>query len=148
MKSNTKRVFCLLLTLILCLGLVPGVSAVEASTPETVPQTEETQAETIPPTTDSEPTETLPPETESTEPPPSDVPEDEAEIMETVGEPEMLPLASTQNSIMLFDYADNGNYTTVLNYQVSCAYKPNGSGTTRTAYIKNLYLQFCSNFLN
>lgn len=142
MKTNTKRLLCLLLTLILCLGLVPGVSAVEASTPETVPQTEETQAETIPPTTDSEPTETLPPETESTASPPSDVPEEEPGIMETVSETEMIPLASTQNSIMLFDYADNGNYTTVLNYQVSCAYKPNGSGTTRTAYIKNLGWHF------
>lgn len=142
MKSNTKRFFCLLLTLILCLGLVPGVSAVEADTPETVPQTEETQAETIPPSTDPEPTETLPPETESTEPPPSEVPEEGPGIMETVSETDMIPLASTQNSIMLFDYADNGNYTTVLNYQVSCAYKPNGSGTTRTAYIKNLGWHF------
>ena len=142
MKSNTKRLLCLLLTLILCLGLVPGVSAVEADTPETVPQTEPTQAETVPPTTDPEPTETLPPETESTESPPSDVPEEEPGIMETVSETEMIPLASTQNSIMLFDYADNGNYTTVLNYQVSCAYKPNGSGTTRTAYIKNLGWHF------
>lgn len=142
MKSNTKRFFCLLLTLVLCLGLVPGVSAIEADTPETVPQTEPPQAETVPPTTDPEPTETLPPETETTEPPPSEVPEDEAGIMETVSETEMIPLASTQNSIMLFDYADNGNYTTVLNYQVSCAYKPNGSGTTRTAYIKNLGWHF------
>lgn len=142
MKSNIKRLFCLLLMLILCLGLVPGVSAVEADTPETVPQTEETQAETVSPTTDPEPTETLPPETETTESPPSDVPDEEPGIMETVSETEMIPLASTQNSIMLFDYADNGNYTTVLNYQVSCAYKPNGSGTTRTAYIKNLGWHF------
>lgn len=142
MKTNTKRLFCVLLTLILCLGLVPGVSAVEADTPETAPQTEATQAETIPPITDPEPTETLPPETESTEPPPSEVPEEEPGIMETVSETDMIPLASTQNSIMLFDYADNGNYTTVLNYQVSCAYKPNGSGTTRTAYIKNLGWHF------
>ena len=51
-------------------------------------------------------------------------------------------IGSTQKSIMLFDYADNGNYTTVLNSQVACAYKPNGSGTTRTAYIKNLGWHF------
>ena len=36
----------------------------------------------------------------------------------------------------------NGNYTTVLNSQVSCAYKPNGSGTIRTAYIKNMGWHF------
>ena len=50
--------------------------------------------------------------------------------------------ASTQNSIILFDFADNGDYTTRLNYQVSCAYKPNGSGTTRTAYVKNMGWHF------
>ena len=53
-----------------------------------------------------------------------------------------MSIGSTQNSILLFDYADNGNYTTVLNSQVSCAYKPNGSGTTRTAYIKNMGWHF------
>ena len=51
-------------------------------------------------------------------------------------------IGSTQKSIMLFDFADNGNYTTVLNSQVACAYKPNGTGTTRTAYIKNLGWHF------
>ena len=50
--------------------------------------------------------------------------------------------ASTQKNIMLFDFADNGDYTTRLNYQVSCAYKPNGSGTTRTAYVKNMGWHF------
>ena len=50
--------------------------------------------------------------------------------------------ASTQKSIMLFDFADNGDYTTRLNYQVSCAYKPNGRGTTRTAYVKNMGWHF------
>ena len=43
---------------------------------------------------------------------------------------------------MLFDFADNGDYTTRLNYQVSCTYKPNGSGTTRTAYVKNMGWHF------
>lgn len=43
---------------------------------------------------------------------------------------------------MLFDFADNGDYTTRLNYQVSCAYKPSGSGTTRTAYVKNMGWHF------
>lgn len=53
-----------------------------------------------------------------------------------------MSVASTQNSIMLFDYADNGNYTTVLNYQVSVSYKPNGTGSTKTAYIKNMGWHF------
>lgn len=54
----------------------------------------------------------------------------------------VMALASTQTSIMLFDYAGNGNYTTVLNSQVTCTYKPNGTDTTRTAYIKNLGWHF------
>ena len=141
MKSNTKRVFCLLLTLILCLGLVPGVSAVEADTPETIPQTEETQAETIPPGTDPEPTESAPPE-ETAVPPSGDTTTVETGMINASDSAAVMSIGSTQNSIMLFDYADNGNYTTVLNYQVSCAYKPNGSGTTRTAYIKNLGWHF------
>ena len=50
--------------------------------------------------------------------------------------------ASTQGSILLFDFADNGDYTSRLNSQLSVSYKPNGSGTTRTAYIKNLGWHF------
>lgn len=42
----------------------------------------------------------------------------------------------------LFDFADNGDYTSRLNSQLSVSYKPNGSGTTRTAYIKNLGWHF------
>ena len=53
-----------------------------------------------------------------------------------------MSVASTQKSILLFDYADNGNYTTVLKSQVSCEYKPNGTGAARTAYIKNLGWHF------
>lgn len=53
-----------------------------------------------------------------------------------------MSVASTQNSIMLFDYADNGNYTTVLNYQVSVTYKPNGTDSAKTAYIKNMGWHF------
>lgn len=45
---------------------------------------------------------------------------------------------NAQSGVMLFDYADNGNYTTVLKSQVVCAYKPNGNGTIRRAFIQNL----------
>ena len=76
--------------------------------------------------------------TEETETPVEDTP-DESEDDRNQGAE---TYASTQKSIMLFDFADNGDYTTRLKYQVSCAYKPNGSGTTRTAYIKNLGWHF------
>ena len=50
--------------------------------------------------------------------------------------------ASTQNSILLFDYTDNGDYTTRLNSQIAVSYKLNGTGATKTAYIKNLGWHF------
>ena len=53
-----------------------------------------------------------------------------------------MALASTQNIIILFNYADTDSYTTVLNSQVTCTYKPNGTDTTRTAYIKNMGWHF------
>ena len=160
MKTNVRRLLCLVLALVLCFGLIPGVSAAEVDTPgaENLTEAAETE-ETLPPTTeDTTPTEepspeeppteeTLPeesvPEAESTEPSTEDVPQDGPGIMGlSPGDSTTWAIGSTQNSIMLFDYADNGDYTTRLNSQVACAYKPNGTGTTRTAYIKNLGWHF------
>lgn len=135
-----------LLVLVLCFGLIPGVSAAEVDTPGADTQTEAAETEeTASTTVDTQPTEELPPEmeSESTEPPSADVPMEEPGLMDAIFTgASVMSIASTQNSIMLFDYADNGNYTTVLNSQVACAYKPNGTGTTRTAYIKNLGWHF------
>lgn len=146
MKTNVRRLLCLVLALVLCFGLIPGVSAAEVDTPGADTQTEATETEeTTPTTVDTQPTEELPLETESesTEPPSADVPMEEPGFMDAIFTgASVMSIASTQNSIMLFDFADNGNYTTVLNSQVACAYKPNGSGTTRTAYIKNLGWHF------
>ena len=146
--NHLRRIISLLLVLVLCFGLIPGVSAAEVDTPGTDTQTEATEAEeTVPTSTeDTQPTEEPPPETES-EPEesdaPADVPMDEPGLMDAVSSGiSTWSIGSTQKSIMLFDYADNGNYTTVLNSQVACAYKPNGTGTTRTAYIKNLGWHF------
>ena len=154
--NHLRRIISLLLVLVLCFGLIPGVSAAEADTPGTDTQTEATEAEETVPTSaeDTQPTEEPPPETESepeesvpdaeiTEPSTEDVPQYGPGIMEAMPNgTSTWAIGSTQKSIMLFDYADNGNYTTVLNSQVACAYKPNGSGTTRTAYIKNLGWHF------
>lgn len=135
-----------LLVLVLCFGLIPGVSAAEVDTPGADTQTETAETEETAPTiVDTQPPDEIPSETEadSTEPPSADVPMEEPGIMDAISTgASVMSIASTQNSIMLFDYADNGNYTTVLNSQVTCAYKPNGTGTTRTAYIKNLGWHF------
>ena len=156
--NHLRRIISLLLVLVLCFGLIPGVSAAEVDTPGTDIPTDVTE-ETAPPTTedttpteetdqekppaeDSPPEESVP-DAESTEPSTEDVTQDGPGIMGlSPGDSSTWAIGSTQKSIMLFDYADNGNYTTVLNSQVACAYKPNGSGTTRTAYIKNLGWHF------
>lgn len=127
-------------------------SGVDPPTEESLPEDEAPLTEpTITnsePDPDSIPEDTIPetesaPETDSSEPSAEDVPQDGPGIMGlSPGDSSTWAIGSTQNSIMLFNFADNGNYTTVLNSQVTCAYKPNGSGTTRTAYIKNLGWHF------
>jgi len=125
---------------------------------------EETTGETLSPTEDTEPTaatdstapvdsteatgsdftETSPNPEEATAPV-----EEETQPEEVLEEPvivtdeyEVMALSSTQSGIMLFDYTDNGNYTTTLNYQVAVDYKPNGTGSTKTAYIRNMGWHF------
>lgn len=141
MILNLKRYISLLLVLMLLIGIVPTVNAAELDSERTLPG--ETVSEASEQTEQTDPTEP----TEPTEPtaPPGDT--GDADLVDPgtaseVGDYAVMSIASTQNSIMLFDYADNGNYTTVLNSQVSCAYKPNGSGTIRTAYIKNMGWHF------
>ena len=170
MIAKLRRPVALLLVLLTLFSLVPfgfaddfptiqSESGVDPPTGETAPIEEgaatEPPAETTEPLTDAPteaPTEAAAEET--TQPPTEGSPEET--IPEDAGLEDQLPddldaddrildadtYASTQNSIMLFDYADNGDYTTRLNYQVSCTYQPNGSGTARTAYIKNMGWHF------
>ena len=156
--KHFRSVVSLLLVLVLCFGMIPYAFADEITTP-TAPQSGEGSAsEAVPPNTDQTPPpeESAAPPEESTEPPSEEAtepmeedPTDETTLPEELDDldPDDRLLgaeayASTQKSIMLFDFADNGDYTTRLNYQVSCAYKPNGRGTTRTAYVKNMGWHF------
>ena len=124
MIVNLKRCISILLAVMLLIGIIPTAYAVESGADST--QREKTVSEG---TASIDPTEP----TEPTESPDIANPQDDYAVM-SVG--------STQKSILLFDYADNGNYTTVLKSQVSCEYKPNGTGAARTAYIKNLGWHF------
>ena len=127
MIVNLKRCLSILLAVMLLIGIIPAAYAVESGADSTQP--EKTVSEGTESTDSIDPTEP----TEPTEPPDIINPQDDYAVM-SVG--------STQKSILLFDYADNGNYTTVLKSQVSCEYKPNGTGAARTAYIKNLGWHF------
>ena len=145
----TRRLLCLLLAGMLVFSVPLGAMAEappeekEATEASEAVETTEAVVETTTPEEIEEATEPFTEEpaedpTEETVPPAEDTP-DESEDDRNLGAE---AYASTQKSIMLFDFADNGDYTTRLNYQVSCAYKPNGSGTTRTAYVKNMGWHF------
>lgn len=124
MIVNLKRCLSILLAVMLLIGIIPTAYAVESGVDSIQ------SGEVISEGTDSiDPTEP----TEPTEPP---------DIPDTQDDYAVMSVGSTQKNIMLFDYADNGNYTTVLKSQVSCEYKPNGTGAARTAYIKNLGWHF------
>lgn len=145
----TKRLLCLLLAVMLVFSVPLGAMAEAPPEEKEVPEASETveATEAVVETTSpeeieeaTEPSTEEPAEdsTEETEPPAEDTPDESKDDRNLGAE----AYASTQKSIMLFDFADNGDYTTRLNYQVSCAYKPNGSGTIRTAYVKNMGWHF------
>lgn len=127
MIVNLKRCLSILLAVMLLIGIIPTAYAVESGADSN--QLEKTVSEGTEPTDSIDPTEP----TEPTEPP---------DIPDTQDDYAVMSVGSTQKSILLFDYADNGNYTTVLKSQVSCEYKPNRTGAARTAYIKNLGWHF------
>ena len=127
MIVDLKRCLSILLAVMLLVGIIPTAYAVESGADSNQP--EKTVSEGTEPTDSIDPTEP----TEPTEPP---------DIPDTQDDYAVMSVGSTQKSILLFDYADNGNYTTVLKSQVSCEYKPNGTGAARTAYIKNLGWHF------
>ena len=140
---------CLLLAMMLVFSVPLGAMAEAPPEEKEVPEASETMEATEAVVETTAPEETEEATEPSTEEPAEDSTEEtEAPAEDTTDESEDNRLlgaeayASTQKSIMLFDFADNGDYTTRLNYQVSCAYKPNGSGTTRTAYVKNMGWHF------
>ena len=145
----TRRMLCLLLAMMLVFSVPLGAMAEAPPEGKEVPEASETMEATEAVVETTAPEETEEATEPSTEEPAEDSTEEtEAPAEDTTDESEDNRLlgaeayASTQKSIMLFDFADNGDYTTRLNYQVSCAYKPNGSGTTRTAYVKNMGWHF------
>ena len=128
--KHIHRLVSLLLVLALCVGMVPCVFAAES--PATEPSMEETT-----------PTE------ETTQPPsemeevavPEDIPGDDPP--ESIADTDdIAAYASTQKSILLFDYTDNGDYTTRLNSQINISYKWNGTGSTLSCYLKNMGWHF------
>ena len=104
MIRKSKRCISLLLIAVLLVGIVPTAYATETATSSTA--SEETTSEVTEATEPLDPTEptepTAPPENEDFES--ADLP-----AMSEAEDFALMSIGSTQNSIMLFDYADNGN---------------------------------------
>ena len=142
MTIHAKRLLCLVLAVLMVLGLPFTAMAAEVENAETTAPVE-TEAVTEPTgTVETQPTETTAETTSETEPEETTDLSGTPAVMSLDDEYGIMTAATTQGSIMLFDFSDNGDYTSRLNSQLSVAYKPNGSGTTRTAYIKNLGWHF------
>ena len=149
MILNLKRYISLLLVLMLLIGIVPTVNAAELDSERTLPEetvseeTEQTEraepTELTESTDNSEPTDPTEP-TEPTEAPNEDPGEDDMELLAEADYAITLA-ASTTSNVLLFDQA-SPNYTTYLSSQISVTYKPNGTDSSKTAYIKNLGWHF------
>ena len=100
MVKYLRKILAIVMVFTLCVGLVPYASAEEIAVPTTAEAVPEESTES---SADDGTEETVPPE--ELDSPASD---DRILGVDTY--------ASTQNSIMLFDFADNGDYTTRLNY--------------------------------
>ena len=129
MKTICTRVLSILLVFVLMLSMIPTISAATEDSTEPSSAAADDQTTAI----DSSPPE---PEDEAQE-----AAANSLQVM-AASDYAVMAAASTSTGILLFDYADNGNYTTVLNSQLSVAYKPNGTGSTKTAYLKNLGWHF------
>ena len=125
MILNLKRYISILLVLMLLIGIVPKAYAADLLSDSTSPE------DTI--------TETTAPLQEVTEPTEATEASMSAPAADDYG---IMPAASTQSGILLFDYSDNGNYTTSLNNLITVVYKWNGTGTTRTCNLKNFGWHF------
>ena len=142
MTIHARRLLCLVLAVLMVFGLPFTAMAAEMENAETTAPVE-TEAVTEPTeTVETQPTETTAETISETEPEETTDLSGTPAVMSRDDEYGIMTVATTQGSIMLFDFSDNGDYTSRLNSQLSVAYKPNGSGTTRTAYIKNLGWHF------
>lgn len=139
MTKRLRGIISFLLVLVLCCGMIPNVSAAEIGATESITETEATEAttaettappdetsptetsgETSPPTEESAPpiTEVTVPVTESNDDVFSDIDSMSGVVAASTDDYGIMTVASTQSGILLFDFSDNGNYTTVLNSQL------------------------------
>lgn len=149
MILNLKRCISLLLVLMLLIGIVPTAFAAEVTPDSTVPEettshTEEATTATGDEINPTEPTEPTDPPEDSADPTilSEETAVDAPAMMSAADDYGIMTIASTQSGIMLFDFTDNGDYTTRLNSQIAVEYRPNGTDSPKTAYHKNMGWHF------
>lgn len=154
-----RRLTALLLALVLLFALLPTAFAAEveetaetepletaASPPETEPPTVPTEVAVSGESIHTEPT--VPSESIENEPtvPDASTEKEPAETEPAEEPPQMedypiMSASSTTGGVLLFDQA-KPNYTTYLSKQLTVKYRPNGTDSSKTAYIKNLGWHF------
>ncbi len=135
---NLKRIISLLLVLMLLVGLIPTALAAETTDPtqSTTAPTEEPATEP----TEEDPTAPMEPTEESNDPGEEPTPEDDpnAGLATASLDDGIMTAASTTSGVLLFDLSSPYNYTTTLNSQIMVQYRPNGTGSVVTSYLKHM----------
>lgn len=167
MKTLCKRLLSVLLVFVLVLGLMPSVYA---ATDQGTALMTDTAAATTDPGETAAPTESVPDVTEQNGTESTLSTEEYTENFEnnsdnldsavengsdttpilqdsgvsmfnSVSSDYAVMATATESGYALFDYTGSG-YTTRLSSQISITYKPNGTGSSKTAYLKNLGWHF------
>ncbi len=134
MRKTLHRLVAMLLVLTLFASMLPTAFAAETETTAPTESTMESTVETTVPETVPEtesPTEESTEATEEPEPPMME----EYSISTASEDYGIMTAAATTGNILLFDYT---GYTITLNSQLGITYRPNGSGSSTTAYLKNI----------
>ncbi len=140
MTKRLRGILAFLLVFVLFATMVPPMSVAAASDTADTLETQPAEAETVEttaPTEESPPPETSPPAEEYSSDDMQMAPYGITAASEDYG---IMPIADTTSNVSLFDQA-SPNYTISIS-QLTIKYKPNGSGTTKTAYIKNIGWHF------
>ncbi len=134
MRKSLNRLTAFFLILLMTFSMIPTAMAAEAAGDPA-----ETTTETTAPTTEPAATETA-----ATEPTAAETASDEMDTPS--GDCGIMPFAFSDmlTNVTLFDLASPYNYTIMLPSQVTVKYKPNGTDSAKTAYLKNIAWHFYS----
>ena len=146
MKTKWQKLLSLVLVVLMLLSMLPMVYA--AGTSESTDATETSKSAPSEPADKGAPSEsaedTLSQSSKSIQ---SDTSPAQANGVMSIAEDDgIMPLALSNklSNVTLLDLASPYNYTIMLPSQISVQYKPNGTGSSKTAYLKNIAWHYYS----